>query len=312
MPPTERKRLRRVGWAIVVVGLLCLFTLNSSRPGSQTEGCLRECARGLPPSSATLRVMSLNVLHDFPRFHQLSQRLDLVAAEMQRLNVDIVLLQEAPWLLSLGSGAAYLASATGMNHVYVRANGNRWAILFEEGQAILSRYPLRDPSFVELAPPLWSFEHRMALHATAATPLGDIDLFVTHLADSDEDANHLQTVALQTFVAEKASGPALIAGDFNAVETTPQIQSLTRTWQDAYRAIHPTESGATCCVDEIDNGPDEILEQRVDYVFVAPGGGRALRVSDAQRVFDQPFQLADGWLWVSDHTGLLVVVEAVN
>jgi len=76
--------------------------------------------------------------------------LDLIAQEIRRQDADIVCLQEVPWAPHIGSAAQYLAARTGLNHVYFRANGNRWTILFEEGEAILSRYPLRDVTFEEL------------------------------------------------------------------------------------------------------------------------------------------------------------------
>jgi len=74
--------------------------------------------------------MSLNVLHGHPRFEHLARRLDLIAAEIRRQDADIVCLQEVPWTRQLGGGAEYLAQRTGLNYLYLRANGNRWAILF--------------------------------------------------------------------------------------------------------------------------------------------------------------------------------------
>ena len=53
--------------------------------------------------------------------------------------------------------------------------------------------------------------------------------------------------------------------------------------------------------------PDEPLEKRIDYVFLVPGPG--VQIAAAERVFDQPFAVANGWLWASDHAGLLVQVE---
>ncbi|MGC8780726.1 MAG: endonuclease/exonuclease/phosphatase family protein [Anaerolineae bacterium] len=300
-----RTGLVRWGW-IAIPGLLVFFWLfNVSRVGTAAEGCAAGCATAAPRAAGPLRVMSLNVLHDFPHFQLLSRRLDLIADEIRRQEADLVCLQEVPWTLRLGNGARYLAERTGMNDLYLRANGNRHAILFEEGEAILSRYPLRASTFTELTPRPRFFEHRVALAATAATPWGDVRVVVTHLTTSPADVNHAQALSLLAFVAAQGEGPTIIAGDFNAVEESPQIRLLGQQWTDTYRAVHPTERGETCCIDDLTAGPDEPLEKRIDYLFLAPGTGAPLRVIGSQRVLDRPFRTAAGWLWASDHVGLL-------
>jgi len=44
-------------------------------------------------------------------------------------------------------------------------------------------------------------------------------------------------------------------------------------------------------------------------VFLVPGTARSAEVVSSQRVLDQPFRTADGWLWASDHVGLLTVIH---
>jgi len=301
-----RSVMWRRGW-IVIAGLLVvvLWVLNVSRAGTHVEGCAAGCATDGPRQSGSLRVMSVNVLHDFPHFLYLSQRLDLIADEIRRQDADLVCLQEVPWTLQLRDGARYLAGRTGMNYLYLRANGNRHALLFEEGEAILSRYPLREVAFGELKPRPHFFEHRMALAATAATPWGDVRVVVTHLTTAAE-SNHAQAMSLLAFVAAQGKGrPTIVAGDFNATEESPQIRALSRQWIDTYRVVHPEEKGATCCVDDLSAGPDEPLEKRIDYVFFVPGTAPSIRVIASQRVLDRPFRTAGGWLWASDHVGLL-------
>ena len=62
------------------------------------------------------------MLHGFPKFKFLPERLEMIASEINRLDPDIVLLQEVPWTLKIGSAAEFLAEKTGMNHAYLRAN----------------------------------------------------------------------------------------------------------------------------------------------------------------------------------------------
>jgi endonuclease/exonuclease/phosphatase family metal-dependent hydrolase len=109
----------------------------------------------------------------------------------------------------------------------------------------------------------------------------------------------------------------LVAGDFNALagEGSQGASSagarlpvqLTAQWVDTYGAVSEGSGGFTCCVDDLNSGPDEPLEKRIDYLFLVPGGG--IRIVNSQRVFDQPHRIEGNWQWVSDHVGLLVTME---
>jgi endonuclease/exonuclease/phosphatase family metal-dependent hydrolase len=249
--------------------------------------------------------MSLNMLHGFPRFERLRERLDLIAGEIRRQDPDIVCLQEVPWTPHLGNAAHYLAERTGLNYLYLRANGNRRAILFEEGEAILSRYPLRDVDFAELQPRAGFFEHRMVLGATAVTPWGEVRVFVTHLTNGDAEVNRAQAHSLMTFVTSGVHDLAIIAGDFNATEDSPQIRDIGREAVDTYRVAHPEDAGPTCCVDSLFSPNDECLDERIDFLFLLAPTRHGATVASCDRLLDQPHQASGGWLWTSDHVGLL-------
>jgi endonuclease/exonuclease/phosphatase family metal-dependent hydrolase len=296
-------------WLLLLILLLASWASSASRAGSRPEGCPAGCSTAGERRAGPLRVMSLNMLHGFPHFEHLSTRMDLIAAEIRRQDADIVCLQEVPWTWQLGSGVEYLATRVGMNYVYVRANGNRRAILFEEGAAILSRYPLDVAAAAELQPRPGLFEHRVVLHATAVTPWGDVDVFVTHLTHGDQQVNRQQAASLATFVETAGRAPAIVAGDLNATEDSSQIQSLTRSWVDAYRVANPDDVGLTCCIDNLTAGPSEELEKRIDYLFVVRRGGRRVEVHRSELVLDRPFESAQGWQWASDHVGLLAEIE---
>ena len=297
----------RAGCAgLLVLGLLAaLWLINVSRAGTKVEGCPRGCSDRPERRDGPLRVMSLNVLHGFPRFEHVRRRMDLVAGEIHRQDADIVLLQEVPWTPQLGLGAEYLAQRTGMNHLYLRANGNRRAILFEEGEAILSRYPLKASISEELEPRAGFFEHRVALGATVVTPWGELPVVVTHLTNGEAEVNRAQVESLMDFVAASSDGPALVAGDLNAVPDSPQVELLAGQWTDADLSARP--GGApTCCVEDLAASPGEALEVRIDYVFLVPSPG--VVVKSSQRVLDEPFETEYGWQWASDHVGLLVTI----
>ncbi len=312
--PEEKTVRRSRRWILpllaVLVLLIAIWVLNASRPGSRAEGCPQDCATLSSRSEGPLRVLSLNVLHGFPRFEHLDARLELIAAEIRRLDPDIVCLQEVPW--HWGSAARALAQSTGLNYLYLRANGNRWAILFEEGEAILSRYPLRDATVTILQASAGPFEHRVALQATAVTPWGDLRVVSTHLTHGDPAVNEAQAASLIAFVAAgDTSAPVVVAGDFNAREDSPQIQALRAAgWIDTYRAAHPDDPGHTCCTGDLTD-PYQALDKRIDYIFLVPGDG-SLRVADSRVILNLPASSGDGWLWASDHAGLLTTLSGAS
>lgn len=302
-----RPSLYRLVVVLLVLVGVGFWLFNVSRPGTRAIGCADGCVAAPPRAPGPLRVVTLNMLHGFPHFRYLPQRLDIIARELRRLDADIVLLQEVPWTRQTGYAAEHLGRALGYNHVYLRANGNRWAILFEEGEAILSRFPLRDVAFTELPPRAGFFEHRVALKATVITPWGDIDVYSTHLTNGPQAINAGQAQHLRAFVQETAHHPAIVAGDFNAEEGEPHMADLARAWQDAYQQVHPGEPGFTCCVDDL-RVQDVDLTERIDYIFLVPAASSTLQAVTARRVFDHPFPQEDGVLWASDHVGVMVEV----
>lgn len=294
---------------LMVLALIGVWVSQASRPG-KVEGCPVGCAKpGDGQPSSEVRIASLNLLHDFPHFGYLTERLELVAREIEALDADIVCLQEVSWTTSAGLVARRLADRLGMNYVYARANGNRWAILFEEGEAVLSRYPLEDAGVQVLEPRPAPFEQRIALYATALTPIGPLRVVSVHLTTQEHpEANAAQAAFLAQWVEGLTAHPVVIAGDFNAVPDTPQIRHLASRWVDVWRSVHSEAAGRTCCVDSLTAGPEEPLEKRIDYMFLAGAGLEELRIVDAKLAFDRPGQAGGGWLWPSDHVGLFAVL----
>jgi len=307
----KRQRTR-----VILLGLFLLLGLwlsQVSTPGSQPRGCWAACGQ-IPETGqkGRLRVLSFNMLHGFPDFADLELRLERIGDEIERLEVDIVLLQEVPWTLQTGEAAEVLAERLGMNYATLRANGGRYSILFEEGEAILSRYPLVDVRWVELQPAAGWFENRVALAAQVETPLGRLWVVSTHLTTGQDAVKAGQSAALIQFV-EALGGPALVGGDFNrdpaglALEASPP-------WDDPLSRLNPGQGRLTCCIDERQSraeGP----EKAIDAILVAGGlpglEAAGWRVIAAQRVFDRPFETPAGWLWLSDHLGVLVDLEEV-
>ena len=294
-------------WLFLVILLLVIvWVVNTSRPGRQVEGCLDGCASESPVEQENLKVISLNMLHGFPCFELLDERLQIIADGIDVLEPDIVLLQEVPWTLRRGNAAKHIAEQTGMNYAYLRANGNRWAIGFEEGEAILSRFPLLDPAFSTLKPRSGFFENRVVLHARVETNLGDVGLYVTHLTHDNPKVNQGQAETLKAYLQSQEVEFSVVAGDFNALPTSPQISMLKSKWLDVFDGFAVNETGNTCCIDNLDQSLAK-LTKRIDYVFVIPGEKTPSLVSRSL-VFDTPSFYDEGWVWASDHVGLMALL----
>jgi len=216
----------------------------------------------------SLTVLSANLWHDWPRFRRLAERLEDFARLAENARADLLLLQEVANLPSLHAGV-WLAERLGFSFVYSRSNGHRQAIGFEEGLAILSRYPLGSPVLYQLSRGSNPFWRRMALGVPVHAPGGDLMAFSIHLGISGKQ-NTEQIARLQSWVTWLTGDrPALVGGDFNAHETSRQIQNARRTWRDTFRQLHPQAEGTTHLLRWPWGGT--LLRQRLDYIFLHPG-----------------------------------------
>jgi endonuclease/exonuclease/phosphatase family metal-dependent hydrolase len=293
--------------AIMAVMLLISSYMFTASQIGEFESCLVECTQFPREHNNEFLVMNLNMLHGYPDFEHLSERLDLIAEQVKIISPEFVTLQEVPWTRTTRSAARYLAEETGMNYVYLPANGNRWTIFFEEGVAILSKFPLKDVEFVELFPRAEFFEHRVALKTTAVAPWGKIHIVSTHLTNGDPKINQLQAQNLYQYVSGIKDGNVIVAGDFNATENSPQIKFLDNEWIDTYRKVNPYLPGFTCCVKQLIASPvDNNLEKRIDFIFMAPDKvNPSPIVIESQRVMVLPYWVGNQQLWASDHIGVL-------
>jgi endonuclease/exonuclease/phosphatase family metal-dependent hydrolase len=198
-----------------------------------------------------------------------------------------------------------LARRTGLNHLFLRANGNRRAILFEEGEAILSRFPLRDPVSVRLPGRTGLFEHRIALAATVDSPWGPVGAVVAHLSGGSASVSAAQVAALRRFVGAPAH-PVVVGGDFNATDDSPPVRDLARAWTDLLRAADPPDAGPTCCAHDVTAAPGAPLRERIDFLWLVGSGAR---VAQAHRILTDPVRVGAGWLRASDHAGLFAAID---
>lgn len=217
------------------------------------------------PGSDDLIVICANLWHDWPRHRGLPDRLEAFARLVEESGAQVVLLQE---VLRTNDFLAdrWLADRLGMAYAYARANGHAGAIGFEEGSAVLSRFPLLDVKQTTLQPSASRFVSRIALGARLALPCCDLWAFSTHLSIM-RSHNQPQLRALKRWIAQiSGRSSALIGGDFNASEESAGIVMAKQEWVDTYRSVHPEGEAPTHSLRWPWGGL--IRRDRLDYVFL--------------------------------------------
>jgi endonuclease/exonuclease/phosphatase family metal-dependent hydrolase len=270
---------------------------------------------------APLRVVTFNLLHGGPASglsgddEHLDARLTLVARELRALDPDIVGLQESS-ITGDRHVAARLAADLGLHWAHASATRRVsriaaidrlivWAMNFEEGPAVLSRWPIVETEIIDLPRCARFYDPRVVLRAAVDTPRGRMQVFSTHLARDPCQVDRLVEVVR----AHTGPLPALLLGDFNTPESSAEIARLVRGGRlvDAFRAANPDATGAT--VWQRPGAPEPTATRRVDFIFIRPGTAATARVRASRVVLATPGRLANGTaLWPSDHYGVLAEI----
>jgi endonuclease/exonuclease/phosphatase family metal-dependent hydrolase len=272
-----------------------------------------------------LAVVSFNAFHGGPvsgltgNAGELDRRLAMVARELRTLEVDVVGLQEASAGRWRGNVAERLATELGLYWVHAPTTALAmpfaplgralvWVMGFDEGPAILSRFPIRAQAISPLPRCLKYFDPRVLLRVELETPWGTLQVYSTH---TSHDACQARAVADEV-LRHRNRLPAIVMGDFNAGEGTPWMAALRRDagFVDAFRAVHPGAPGFT--VWQRVDAPTSTVERRVDYVFIVPGREVSGHVVGSQVVLDTPDRGTTGTLWPSDHYGVLAQVDLAS
>jgi len=155
-------------------GRWLLALLRLIKDVAQPAGHISVTQRQFSPAQQRCRgvvVLSANLWHDWPRHRRLLERMEVFARLVEAERAGIVLLQEVARIPGLRVDE-WLAARLQMSHVYTRANGHERAIGFEEGLAIISRYPLSSPQLRQLNSRRNPFVRRLALSAVVDSPCG--------------------------------------------------------------------------------------------------------------------------------------------
>jgi endonuclease/exonuclease/phosphatase family metal-dependent hydrolase len=224
------------------------------------DGALTD--RAAPATEIT--VLCANLWHDWPRGRRIRERLESFAQLAESVGADIVLLQEAARTGTLQADR-WLAERLGLAMTSARANGDVEAVGFEEGPAILSRFPLGEVQLRQLSHGSNPLVRRLAIAAHLDAPHGSLLVVSVHLGLRQRH-NAGQIRRLRSWVAGLSGGDAaIIGGDFNAPEHMPEIARTGEAWTDTFRLAHPDADATT----HSRSRPfSAVLHRRLDYIFV--------------------------------------------
>jgi endonuclease/exonuclease/phosphatase family metal-dependent hydrolase len=270
----------------------------------------------------TVRVVTFNLLHGGPwsglvgNGADLNERLELVVEQLAALRPDVVALQEASVGGGRGNVAERLGRALGFEWVHAPTTsqvfGIGWldrtitsAIRFNEGPAVLSRFPIVSSEIAALPRCANRLFPRVLLRVEVRTPHGPLDFYSTH---TSRDDCQLRRVA-ELVGARRGPLPAIVAGDFNTREGADAYAELLGAgFVDAFRAVNPEAAGPTSRQQV--HAAQPTVARRIDFVFVVPGANGGPRVLESRVVLDAPRRRANGTaLWPSDHYGVLAVID---
>ena len=273
-------------------------------------------ADSVEPAAGRLRVATWNLWWHFGPWEE---RQPAIRETMKAVDADVWCIQEVFRGRDAGDQAEELADALGGYHV---AHGTRFDLdRFSEsiGNAVISRFPIRDWEIRALSAPAGLDELRLVVRADIEAPGHVVEVFSTHL-NYRLDQSHVrqeQVRELCAFVDEttdRRTFPPIVCGDFNADPGAEEIRMLTGltsvpvpklVFIDAWRA-GGTDEGSTWDNRNAHAAQDFEPNRRIDYVLVGyPREAGIGQVVEARLVGDQP---VDG-VWPSDHFGVVADIR---
>ncbi|MEW1586773.1 endonuclease/exonuclease/phosphatase family protein [Micromonospora vinacea] len=236
----------RAAAAVTALALLAPVLADEVPVASNRDG---------PPERLT--VVAYNIRMGFG----LDGRFDLTGLVeiVERQRPDVVLLSEVDraWLLNGGHDTLdLLADRLGMPYVFGPAADPVW------GDAVLSRWPVRDPRTLPLA----AVGAPTGAQALAVTlDLGDgvrTAVVSTHLQPPPGKGPVVQARAVADFAIRYAAGrPLVVAGDLNTEPGDEAFAEFTNAGLvDALAAARPLATS-----------PADDPRQQIDHIFVSPG-----------------------------------------
>ncbi len=269
-----------------------------------------------------MRIATLNVWAlPEPVGFRVNRRMRAVGEHLPELELDVLALQEV-WRESARSALVEAGRRAGLRYIWHASGGLR-----DGGLLVMSRLPILSADFERYilpGQPPRSGEHvdyyagKGFLHIRLAGEAGPVSVFDTHLhARYGKDVDHeyktvrIGQIAQLGLALREVNEPAIVAGDFNLRENTPEYRILSGL------------IGARDVASELDHRQPTVYDahpfrrtkrdRRIDYLFVRDslegGNGVGIRPRHVERVFDDVFDIRGQDASFSDHAGVLAELE---
>ncbi len=256
-----------------------------------------------------IRIATWNVWWQFGPWED---RQPLIDAELERVQADVVCLQEAYEDAAGESQPARIVERLGLAEYRFVAGKEHKGVGF--GNAILSRWPIErfEAHPLQVPDPRYG-EHRTALLAQLATPVGPVVVCTAHL-NYRWDQSHVRQSQVDGIFESIASFrplhyPPILTGDLNADPLSDEIRTLT-----GRRSAPVEDLGFFDAWEVAGDGPGLTWDRsnphtatyrepsrRIDYVLVGYPMGPRGQVLNAELIGTEP----TGGLHPSDHFGLI-------
>lgn len=244
------------------------------------------------PGTASMSVVTFNLHHDREDW---PERRRVIQRELERLQPDVIALQEVIQKPHVRNQAAWLARKLGYEYLFVSTDPpGRFK---RYGNALLTRRPILARNEHLLAP---LRDYRTVGHLRIDVDGQAVNVYATHLNErSDDDGKRIrgeQIADLLAFVARTDdAAPVVIAGDFNAQVDAGDLSPLRQRYGDSYGSVHVNNELAQ--VSTLNRHYFD-APRRIDHVFFQQD---QLVAREARLLFDEPY--AEG-RWASDHYGV--------
>lgn len=247
----------------------------------------------------------LNPANPFSDAGDVNKRTQIVIDAIEEHQPDLVALQEVVDSFLVPNRAEFIAQATGYEWAWQLEYS---VVLYDEGIAILSKWPIIETSSIELPHKDLVLFTRYVLGVRVDTPVGETDFYCTHMTvGGTESQSADQAKAAFEFITEESAGvPAFFAGDLNAEPDTLAMRFLRGEsmhdlvkgdFTDGWMATNPDDPGWT--IDSSDP------HDRIDYIYIAATASENPEPVSCELLFQEP---VDGVL-ASDHIGVSCIVE---
>ena len=245
-------------------------------------------------------------------------RVRAIGAALPGLDLDVAAFQEV-WTEEARRGLVAAGQRAGLVHAW----HNRGE-LGASGLLVLSRLRIAearfDPYLLRGYPErVWHGDYwggKGFVLLGLETPDGPLACVDTHLhapyADQVGDEYHGLQMGQVVQLAAVLAGvgvPLVAAGDFNLRPDQPHYRALLGLGGLRDAAVEGGRPEPTA----LESNPyRDLPDARIDYVFVRDGGGRAIRVVSAERIFDAGLELEGEPGAPSDHAGVRIELEIVR